>query len=228
MPEALTLRGVVPDASTLRGVHGAPASTVHDALILVGVVGRPHGVRGLVHVHAYTEDPAALATYAPLLDSEGRRWSLAWRSEGVAELRDAGGRALADRSAAERLTNLRLHVPRDRLPATGEDEFYLADLVGLAAVDPHGAALGRVGVVHDYGAGTSLELVREGAAPLLVPFTRAAVPEVDVAGGRVVVVLPAEREARPDAPEAVSKIAAGDVDDAERTAPAEDAAGVRP
>ena len=174
-----------------------------EPLILVGVVGRPHGVRGLVRVHAYTEDPGALETYAPLLDDAGRCWSLAWRGEGIAELRDAGGRPVADRTAAERLTNLRLHVPRDRLPETAADEFYLADLVGLAAVDVDGAPLGRVGLVYDYGAGSSLELVREGAAPLIVPFTRAAVPEVDVAAGRIVVVPPAERDVRPDAAEAL-------------------------
>ncbi|MGI4977077.1 MAG: ribosome maturation factor RimM [Janthinobacterium lividum] len=164
--------------------------------ILLGVVGRPHGVRGLVHVHSYTAEPEALAEYGPLVDGDGRGWTLSWRQAGVAELRDADGRAVADRSAAERLVNLQLFVSRDRLPAAGEDEFYLADLVGMDVVGPGGAAVGRVALVHDYGAGTSLEIVREGAAPLLVPFTRAAVPEVDVAARRLVVVPPDEVEAR--------------------------------
>ncbi len=164
--------------------------------ILLGVVGRPHGVRGLVHVHSYTAEPEALAEYGPLLDGDGRAWTLAWRQAGVAELRDAAGRAVADRGEAERLTNLQLFVARDRLPPAEEDEFYLADLVGMAAVRPDGAAVGRVLLVHDYGAGTSLEIVREGAAPLLVPFTRAAVPVVDVAARRLTVVPPDEVEAR--------------------------------
>ena len=164
--------------------------------ILLGVVGRPHGVRGLVHVHSYTAEPEALAEYGPLVDGDGRGWTLSWRQAGVAELRDAAGRAVADRSAAERLTNLQLFVARDRLPAAEEDEFYLADLVGMAAVSPDGTEVGRVMLVHDYGAGTSLEIAREGAAPLLVPFTRAAVPEVDVAARRLVVVPPDEVEAR--------------------------------
>ncbi len=167
-----------------------------DARILLGVVGRPHGVRGLVHVHSYTADPADLAAYGPLLDETGRQWTLAWRGAGVAELRDAAGHALPDRSAAERLVNMRLSIERDRLPAPEEEEFYLADLVGMAAVTPDGASLGRVAVVHDYGAGASLEIVADGR-PLLVPFTRACVPEVDVAGARIVVVLPAEVDARP-------------------------------
>ena len=78
----------------------------------------------------------------------------------------------------------------------GEDEFYLSDLVGLQAVDPTGAALGQVAIVHDYGAGPSLEIARAGQ-PLLVPFTRACVPEVDLAARRVVVVAPHEVEVQP-------------------------------
>ena len=113
-------------------------------LILMGVVGRPHGVRGLVHVHSYTEEPTDLARYSPLLDERGRRWSLAWRGEGVAELSDAEGKPVADRSAAERLVNMRLSVERDRLPAPEADDFYLADLIGLEAVDQAGAPIGQV------------------------------------------------------------------------------------
>ncbi len=158
-----------------------------DARILLGVVGRPHGVRGLVHLHSYTADPADLVAYGALADEAGRRWTVEWRGAGVAALRDADGRAVADRTAAERLVNTRLFVERGQLPAAEDDEFYLADLVGLQAVTPDGRALGRVNVVHDYGAGASLEI---GA--LLVPFTRACVPVVDVAGGRVEVVLPDE------------------------------------
>ena len=159
--------------------------------ILLGVVGRPHGVRGLVHVVSYTADPADLAAYGPLSDDKGRVWSLAWQTPGVALLRDVAGRGLADRGAAEALVNTRLYIDRDRLPAPDDDEFYLADLVGLAATAPEGAPLGRVAAVHDYGAGASLEITGDGA-PLLVPFTRACVPTVDLAAGRVVVVPPTE------------------------------------
>ncbi len=159
--------------------------------ILMGVVGRPHGVRGLVHVQSYTAQPLDLPEYGPLLDDAGRTWTLAWRGDGVAELRDAGGRPLADRTAAERLTNTKLFVERERLPEPDADDFYLSDLVGLQATTADGAALGRVAAVHDYGAGTSLEIVGD-AAPLLVPFTRACVPDVDVAAGRVVVAPPHE------------------------------------
>ena len=162
----------------------------------MGVVGRPHGVRGLVHVHSYTADPAQLQQYSPLLDERGQSWSLAWRGEGLAELRDAEGCALADRTQAERMVNARLYVDRDRLPAPDADEFYLADLVGLEARDAAGARLGQVAAVHDYGAGTSLEIERPAANPLLVPFTRAAVPHVDVQGGHLTIDPPAEIELR--------------------------------
>jgi len=160
--------------------------------ILMGVVGRPHGVRGLLHVHSYTAEPADLAGYGPLLDDSGRVWTLEWRGEGVAALLDADGRPVADRSAAERLTNIRLYVERDRLPSPDPDEFYLADLVGMAALDPAGHTVGRVTIVHDYGAGTSLEIERDGAAPLLVPFTLACVPSVDITAGTLVVAPPDE------------------------------------
>ena len=167
--------------------------------ILMGVVGRPHGVRGLVRVHSYTADPAALSGYGPLLDDAGRAWTLAWsgnppgltRGDGVAELRGADGKPVADRTAAEALVNTRLYVERGRLPPPEQDEFYLADLVGLRALGADGAPLGRVGAVHDYGAGASLEIERDGPA-LIVPFTRACVPEVDTAAGQVVVVPPDE------------------------------------
>ena len=158
-----------------------------ETRILMGVVGRPHGVRGQVHVHCYASDPASLAAYGPLTDEAGRRWSVEWRGAGVAALRDDGGRLVADRTAAEALVNVRLYVDRERLPEPEEEEFYLADLIGLAAFDADGVSLGSVSAVHDYGAGASLEI---GA--LLVPFTKACVPVVDMAGGRVVVCLPGE------------------------------------
>lgn len=163
--------------------------------VLMGVIGRPHGVRGLVHVRSYTEDPADLPGYGPFSDGRGRLFSLRWVSEGVAavsELVDGRPVKLADRDAAERLVNTRLFVERARLPAPDAEEFYLVDLVGLRAETPDGAALGTVLAVHDYGAGASLEIGGGDSPALLVPFTRAAVPEVDVAGGRLVAVPPAE------------------------------------
>lgn len=162
------------------------------ARVLLGVVGRPHGVRGLLHVQSFAANPTDLSRYA-LEDEGGRRFLLRWQGEGIAELFElVGGRRIpvADRTAAARLTNTRLHVARDDLPAPGWEEFYLADLIGLEAATPDGEALGRVEAVHDYGAGASLEIGRR-----LVPFTRVCVPEIDLPSGRLTVVPPEERDA---------------------------------
>jgi 16S rRNA processing protein RimM len=173
-----------------------------DRRILLGVIGRPHGVRGLLHVVSHTQDPASLAEYGPLDDGAGRRFVLRWRGEGVAavaELLDGREVPVADRDAAARLTNTRLYTDREALPAPEPEEFYLADLLGLAAQDAAGAPLGTVAQVHDYGAGVSLEIARVAAPALLVPFTRAAVPVVDVAAGRITIVPPDEIAAAPRA-----------------------------
>ncbi len=165
-----------------------------EARILLGVLGRPHGVRGLMHVLSFADPPENLAAYGPLCDERGAWFSLRLTGGGLAEVAriEAGRRVLlTGRAEAERLVNTKLFLPRERLPAPEPDEFYLADLVGLEACDAAGGALGRVRAVHDYGAGASLEI---GA--LLVPFTRAAVPEIDLAAGRVTVVPPAELDAR--------------------------------
>jgi 16S rRNA processing protein RimM len=160
--------------------------------ILLGVIGRAHGVRGLLRVVSHTADPARLTAYGPLSDDRGRRFTLRWRGDGVAdvaELVDGAERRVADRTAAEKLTNTRLYIDRAQLPEPEAEEFYLADLIGMAVRDGGGRALGTVAVVHDYGAGPSLEIAT-GGAPLLVPFTRACVPAVDVAAGCLTVVPP--------------------------------------
>jgi len=172
-----------------------------DGNILMGVIGKPHGVRGLLHVHSFTADPADLARYNPLLDERGRAWTLAWKSEGVAELLDADGHRLADRTQAEKLVNLRLYTTRDKLPPAGADDFYIADLIGLLAIAANGATLGRVSEIHDYGAGTSIEITPEDgstAKPMIIPFTRACVPVVDIPGGQITVLPPYEIEVRED------------------------------
>lgn len=154
---------------------------------MVGEIGRPHGVRGLVRLRAYTEDAAAIAAYGPLTDETGaRRFAITLKGGDLAAIE-----GVADRDAAQRLTGTKLFVERDRLPPTGEEEFYLADLIGLDAVTEAGESLGRVRAVEDHGAGAFLIVEGRGTEHLL-PFTRAVVPVVDVAGGRVTVVPPGE------------------------------------
>lgn len=179
-----------------------------DSRILLGVIGRAHGVSGRVRVTSHTADPANLTAYGPLSDANGRQFLLHWRSDGVAEIAeivDGTPVKIGSRSAAERLTNVQLFIDRSRLPPPDEDEFYLADLIGLTAVDERGQPIGTVTVVHDYGAGTSLEIAKgevakgeiakendRRASALIVPFTQACVPVIDLVGRRVTVVPPAE------------------------------------
>lgn len=154
---------------------------------MVGEIGRPHGVRGLVRLRAFTEDPAAIAAYSPLTDETGtRRFVLTLKGGDLAAVE-----GVADRDAAQRLTGTKLFVERDRLPAPAEEEFYLTDLIGLAAVTEGGESLGRVRAVEDHGAGPFL-IVDGGGREHLLPFTKAVVPVVDLAGGTVTVVPPGE------------------------------------
>jgi 16S rRNA processing protein RimM len=171
-----------------------PVGRMPMGRIELGVIGRAHGVRGLVKITSHTADPADLTAYGPLSDAEGRYYSLRWKTDCVAEVSrivDGVAVKVTERSTAEKLTNTRLFVDRSALPPADEDEYYLADLIGLAVADPAGHSLGTVAVVHDYGAGASLEIAGPGV-PLIVPFTAACVPTVDIAGGRLVVVAPNE------------------------------------
>jgi 16S rRNA processing protein RimM len=166
-----------------------------DRLILLAVIGRPHGVRGLVRVTSHTADPADLTEYGKLSDLSGRQFTLRWVGEGIAEISEiVGGKTVkvADRGAAERLTNEKLFIPRDRLPAPEPDEYYLADLIGLMAVGADGGTLGLVSAVHDYGAGASVEIDRDNAVSFLVPFTAECVPDVNIEAGRITVAPPDE------------------------------------
>jgi 16S rRNA processing protein RimM len=164
-----------------------------ESRILMATIGRPHGVSGRIHVTCHAADPAGLTAYGPLSDAQGRQYLLRWCHEGVAEIStvlDGVVDRIRNRTAVEKLVNVDLFIDRSALPPPDEEEFYLADLVGLTAVDTTGKELGTVAVVHDYGAGTSLEIAGETA--LIVPFTQACVPTVDVAAGRVVVNPPIE------------------------------------
>ena len=159
-------------------------------MVCVAQIGAPHGVRGAFRLRCFTEVPENVAAYGPVHDEAGRcLFALRVLAETKGGL-IATASGIEDRDAAEALRGLRLHVPRARLPATDEDEFYHEDLVGLAARAPDGAPLGRVIAVHNHGAGDILEVELEPGRTELVPFTRELVPTVDLAAGTVEVVLP--------------------------------------
>ncbi|MDB5631792.1 MAG: rRNA processing protein RimM [Tardiphaga sp.] len=163
-----------------------------SAQICVARIGAPHGVRGAVKLWTFTEDPFAVLDYGPLVTKDGAR------TFEVADAREAKGhlvatlKGVASREDAERLTGVELYISRDKLPETDDDEYYHADLIGLAAVDAAGAPIGRVIAIHNFGAGDIIEIAPPDSPTLLLPFTNAVVPTVDLKAGRVVIEMPAE------------------------------------
>jgi 16S rRNA processing protein RimM len=158
--------------------------------VLMGVITGAHGVRGLVRVKSFTAEPADLAAYGPLEDGQGERrfpLELAGAVKGVLLARVPG---VADRNAAERLKGTRLYLARAALPDPGVEEYYHADLLGLAVVLEDGSPFGTVKAVHDFGAGDSLEIERADGSVVLVPFTSATMPVVDIKAGRLVLAPP--------------------------------------
>ena len=145
-----------------------------------------------------------MKNYAPLESEDGTARFV------IEELRPAKGHFIArfssidDRASAERLAQVRLFVPRERMPAPAADEFYHADLIGLRAMTMTGEEIGTVTAVHDFGAGAVRELQRKGdeasRASTMVPFTEAFVPQVDIAAGRIVVAPPADSGPPPASP----------------------------
>jgi 16S rRNA processing protein RimM len=166
-----------------------------DDLILVGRVAGAFGIKGEVRITSFTGEPMALVDYKTLL-----------REDGSPGLTLAGGRVakggvvarareIETREQAEAARGLRLYIPRALLPPVeDEDEFYIADLVGLSVVSPDGAPLGRVRSVRDFGAGDLLEIEPPAGDSWWLPFTKDAVPEVSMAERRIVGVKPDETE----------------------------------
>ncbi len=173
----------------------APAANAGgDKKICVARIGAAHGVRGEVRLWSFTEDPLSVADLGVLTTRDGSR------SFVIASVREAKDHLVASfegcrsREAAEALNRIELYVARSSLPAPDDDEFYYADLVGLRAVTSAGEPLGQVLAVHNFGAGDLIE-VGSGAGGELLPFSRAVVPTIDIAGGFVVIERPTEVDA---------------------------------
>ena len=164
------------------------------AQVCVARIGAAHGVRGAVKLWTFTEEPLAVTRYGPLSTKDGARaFEVAHAREGKGHL-VATLKGVTSRNEAERLNGLELYVARDKLPATDEDEYYHTDLIGLAAVTTTDEPLGKVIAIHNFGAGDIIEIAQPRGPTMLLPFTNAVVPTVDIAGGRVVIELPAEIE----------------------------------
>ncbi|HEX2885118.1 ribosome maturation factor RimM [Vineibacter terrae] len=164
-----------------------------DRKVLLGVVQAAHGVRGEVRIRSFCAEPADIGSYGPLSDETGtRRFTV--RPTGMSGKGDVLARVdgVSDRDAAEALRGLRLYAPRAALPPPEAGEWYEDDLIGLAARGPDGRDWGTVLALHDFGAGTILELSGGGhGRAFMVPFNATAVPAIDVDGGTVTVDPPA-------------------------------------
>ncbi|WP_173975174.1 ribosome maturation factor RimM [Magnetospirillum sp. LM-5] len=162
--------------------------------VCVGAIVGAHGVRGQVRVKSFTDDPADVAAYGPVESEDGKRrfgLKVVGQSKGLVIAWIDG---VTDRNAAEAMKGTRFFVPRDRLPEPEEDEFFYSDLAGLIAFGVDGAEMGRVRGVANFGAGEVLEIQLRDGGSIMVPFTKACVPQVDVAKGRLVVDPPSFAE----------------------------------
>lgn len=182
------LRGNPAPARTETGIASDPG------FVLLGEFGRAHGLNGEVRLKSYTADPTAIGSYGPLTGADGRTIEIASlrSAAGAADMLIARVAGVSGRDGAESLNRLALYVARERLGAAeDEDEFFAADLVGLSVVDRAGNPVGTVRAVPNYGGGDLLEIApAAGGSPALLPFTKAFVPEIDVAARRITVDPP--------------------------------------
>lgn len=157
-----------------------------DDQICVAAIAGSFGVRGEVRLKSFTADPAAVGDYGPLTTSDGKTVTVKItrpiKNGFAARLTGVGTKEQADE-----LKGVQLFAPRDALPDLPDDEFYHTDLIGLQVLDTGGKELGVVRAVHDHGAGDLLEIFGPGLkSTVLLPFTRDAVPTVDLKAGRII------------------------------------------
>ena len=154
--------------------------------VCVGAVGGAFGVRGEVRLKSFCAVPEDIAAYGPLVTEDGRRFEVTITGQ-VKNGLSARLSGVTSKEAADALRGQRLYAPREALPSLPDDEFYHADLIGLEVFDTGGAPLGRVKAILNHGASDILELHRPGeSGTVLLPFTKTAVPTVDLALGRIV------------------------------------------
>jgi 16S rRNA processing protein RimM len=160
-------------------------------LICIGAIAGAFGISGEVRLKSFCSEPTDIASYGPLLSEDGSRTFSVTLTRPVAGGLGARIAGISTKEAADALRGTSLFVPRDRLPSLPDEEYYHADLIGLSAVDTGGEPIGKVTAVYNHGAGDILEIssARHKSA-LLLPFTTAIVPNVDLAAGRIVVDLP--------------------------------------
>ena len=158
--------------------------------ICVGMIAGAHGVRGLVRLRSFTEDPEAIADYMPLTDEDGKREFKIELRNTVKDYFVASLDGLKNKEEADAMRGVKLFALRSKMPKAGKKAYYDADLIGLVALDAAGKSYGKVMGVHNHGAGPFLEIGNNRRDSFMLPFTDACVPEVDLKAGKVLVVVP--------------------------------------
>ena len=149
-------------------------------LVCIGAIAGAFGVRGELKIKPFTAEPLACAAYGPLMDERGNILLTPVRPRLAQKFVTVSAREITSREQAEALKSTRLYVPRNALPETEEDEFYYSDLVGLSVETVEGAPMGRIKAVHDFGGGDVIEIQQKGTKDWYHPFTKDAVPEIDI------------------------------------------------
>lgn len=159
--------------------------------ICVGAIAGAFGVRGEVRLKSFCADPATIADYAPLTTEDGSRSfdvELIGQTKNGFTARLSG---IATKEDADALRGVQLYADREHLPELPDDEYYHSDLIGLRVLDTGGNEIGQVRAVLNHGATDLLEITGPGLnPPVLLPFTMAAVPTVDLKGGRIIIDPP--------------------------------------
>ena len=154
-------------------------------MVRIGHIAGASGVKGDLRISSYTEHPLDVCAYGPVEDKEGKEKFI------LKPKRMAKGHVIAhadgidNRDAAERLRGTELFITREALPPPGEEEFYHNDLIDVAVFAVNGHVLGSVIAVHDFGAGTILEVAGKAGKTVLVPFTKDVVPVIDLSAKRI-------------------------------------------
>lgn len=156
--------------------------------ICIGAVAGAFGVRGELRLKSFTATPEDIATYGPVTSEDGAQsFTITLTGQATKGALIARLSGVSTKEQADALRGLRLFVERDRLPSLPDDEYYHADLIGLEVFDTGGTALGRVKSVLNHGASDLLEIHGPNLkATVLLPFTREAVPTVDLSSGRII------------------------------------------
>ena len=159
--------------------------------ICVGAIAGSFGLQGEVRLKSFCSTPEAIATYGPLTSEDGTRSFAVKLTRPVAGGLGARITGIITKEQADALRGTSLYADRAKLPSLPDDEYYYTDLIGMEVRDTGGVLIGTLHAVHNHGAGDLLEIMGPGLkSALLLPFTRAVIPTVDLAARRIVADLP--------------------------------------